>query len=93
MFSSAAVAVVFGDSSNILLTALPSYWGNSARCRYLSMVAIATNKFLNLEPESHFFHQLASSYRSERWISEKLNGTAAAISLPSVEIFVLTTSF
>ena len=52
--SSAAVAVVFGDSSNISFTALPTYWGNSARSRYLSMAAMAPNKFLNLE--SHFFH-------------------------------------
>ena len=81
---------MFGDTSNILLTALPVYWGNSARCRYLSMAAIATYKFLNLE--SHFFHRLAGSCRSERQNSEKLNGTVAAISLASVEIFLPPTS-
>ena len=51
---SSALAVVFGDASNISLAASPTYWGNSACCSNLLMAAMATSKYTSVDlPQRH----------------------------------------
>ena len=82
---SSAMAVVFGNASNISFTVSPAKCSNSACGGYSSMTPMATDTFLHLG--GYFFHRSACFSSLKRWNSGKLGTTAAAIFLASGEKF------